>query len=77
MSSHPVLGLASHGGERLKVVEAERGAVAPSPDRSLNGREKVVEKKGPFSLTFCQIVALMLPHPRMFAGASMSYWSPS
>jgi hypothetical protein len=34
----------------------------------LNGREKVVEKNGPFSLTFCQIVALMLPHRSVFAG---------
>lgn len=28
-----------------------------APDWSFNGREKVVEKNGPFSLTFCQIVA--------------------
>jgi hypothetical protein len=34
----------------------------------MNGREKVVEKNGPFSLTFCQIVALMLPHRSLFAG---------
>jgi hypothetical protein len=39
-----------------------------APDWSLNGREKVVEKNGPFSLTFCQIVALMLPHRSRFAG---------
>jgi hypothetical protein len=35
---------------------------------SLNGREKVVAKNGPFSLTFCQIVALMLLHRSVFAG---------
>lgn len=34
------------------------------PDRSFNGREKVVEKIGSFSLTFCQIVALMFPRGR-------------
>jgi hypothetical protein len=35
----------------------------------LNGREKVVEKNGPFSLTLCQIVAyLMFPHRSVFAG---------
>jgi len=34
----------------------------------LNGREKVVEKNGPFSLLFSQIVALMLPHRSWFAG---------
>jgi hypothetical protein len=28
----------------------------------LTGREKVIAKNGPFSLTFCQIVALMFPH---------------
>jgi hypothetical protein len=39
-----------------------------APDWSLSGREKVVEKNGPFSLLFCQIVALMLPHRSVFAG---------
>ena len=39
-----------------------------APDWSLNGREKVVEKNGPFSLVFSQIVALMLPHRSVFAG---------
>src|SRR5215475_74120 len=34
------------------------------PDWSLNEREKVVAKNGPFSLTFYQIVALILPHRR-------------
>jgi hypothetical protein len=34
----------------------------------LNGREKVVAKNGLFSLTFCQIVALMLPHHSVVAG---------
>ena len=29
---------------------------------------KVVEKNGPFSLTICQMVALMLPHRSVFAG---------
>lgn len=32
-----------------------------APDGSLNGREKVVAKNGPFSLAFCQIVALLFP----------------
>src|SRR5262249_17648537 len=39
-----------------------------APDRSLNGREKVVAKNDPFSLTFCQIVALMLPHRSVWVG---------
>jgi hypothetical protein len=34
----------------------------------MNGREEVVAKNGPFSLTFCQIVALMVPHRIMVAG---------
>ena len=38
------------------------------PDGSLSGREKVVEKNGPFSLTFSQIVALMFAHRGVFAG---------
>jgi hypothetical protein len=32
-----------------------------TPDWSLNGREKIVEKNGPFGPLFCQIVALMWP----------------
>jgi hypothetical protein len=32
----------------------------------LNGREKVFAKNGPFSLAFCQMVALMLPHRSVF-----------
>jgi hypothetical protein len=39
-----------------------------APDRSFNGREKVVEENGPFSLTFCQIVFLRLPHRSVVAG---------
>ena len=34
----------------------------------MNGQEKVVEKNGSFSLTFCQIVALMLPYRSVLAG---------
>jgi hypothetical protein len=34
----------------------------------LKGREKVVEKNGPFALSFYQVVALMLPHRSRFAG---------
>ena len=43
-------------------------ALRQAPDLSLNGREKVVAKNGPFSLTFCQIVAVMLPHRSSVAG---------
>lgn len=42
--------------------------VRQAPDCSLNGHEKVVAKNGPFSLTFCQIVALMFPHRNVIAG---------
>jgi hypothetical protein len=37
-------------------------------DWSLNGRENVVPKNGPFSMVFSQIAALMLPHHSWFAG---------
>jgi hypothetical protein len=39
-----------------------------APEWSLNGREKVVAKNGPFSLAFYQIVALMLPQRSVLAG---------
>jgi len=39
-----------------------------SPARSLNSTGKCLEKSGPFSLTFCQIVALMFPHRSVVAG---------
>jgi hypothetical protein len=35
---------------------------------SLNGRENVAAKNGPFSLVFSQIVALLLPDRSVFAG---------
>lgn len=38
-----------------------------APALSLNGREMGVAKNGPFSLTFCQIVVLMLPHRSVVA----------
>ena len=57
--------------QRLKVIETERGAIAPRAGLILEGREKVVAKNGLFSLTFCQIVVLMLPHRSLFAGCSL------
>src|SRR5574337_479554 len=39
------------------------------------GREKVVEKNRPFSLTFCRIVALMLPHRSVVTGRLLP-WRP-
>ncbi|MDR4469870.1 MAG: hypothetical protein MRJ68_16495 [Nitrospira sp.] len=39
----------------------------------MNGREKVVAKNGPFSLVFCQIVALMFPHRSVVAGR-LDWW---
>jgi hypothetical protein len=48
--------------QSFKVIEAEGSAVAPRAGLILNGREKVVAKNGPFSLAFCQIVALMFLH---------------
>ena len=68
LSGHPLLGLMHDNKKGLKVVETERGPIAAFPGLTLNGREKVVEKNGPFSLTFFQIVALMLPHRSVVTG---------
>lgn len=67
VSGHPLLRFNRHIHECLQVIETERGAVDQTFDWSLNGRDKVVAKLGPFWLTFCQIVDLMLPHPTMIA----------
>ena len=68
MSGDPLLGIIREIDERFEVIETERSLVAPCAGLILNGREKVVEKKGPFSLMFSQIVALMFPHRSVFAG---------
>ena len=57
MSGNPLLGITRDGDKGLKVIQTERGPIAPFPGLIL-----------PFSLTFCQIVALMLPHRSWFAG---------
>lgn len=64
----PQLSLTGHGDERLKVIQAERGALAPFSRLILNGRGKVVAKNHPFSLVFSQIVALIFIHRSWFAG---------
>ena len=53
---------------RAKSFRPNEVPLRHAPDWSLNGREEVVEKNGPFSLRFSQIVALMLPHRSRFAG---------
>ena len=57
MSGNPLLGVTRDRDKGLKVMETERGPIAP-PAGLLP----------PFSLTFSQIVALMLPHRSVFAG---------
>ena len=57
MSGDPLLGFTRHADKGLKVIETERGPIAPRTGLIF-----------PFSLTFCQIVALMLPHRSVFAG---------
>jgi hypothetical protein len=51
-----------NGQKSFQIVETEGRPVRHAPNWSLNGRENVVPKNGPFSLTFCQMVALILPH---------------
>jgi hypothetical protein len=58
MSGDPLLGFTRHADKGLKVIETERGPIAPCPELIL----------APFSLVFSQIVALMLPHRSWFAG---------
>lgn len=41
---------------------------APGTRLILKWPRKVVAKNGPFSLTFCQIIASMLPHRNVVAG---------
>jgi hypothetical protein len=47
-----------------------------APDWSLNGRAKLVAKNGPFSLTFCQIVALILPQRSVLVGLLVAILFP-
>jgi hypothetical protein len=68
VSSYPLLRLKGDTHERLQVVETERGPVGSGAGLILKVREKVVAKNGPFSLMFCQIVALMFPHRSVVAG---------
>jgi hypothetical protein len=60
--SDPLLGFKRDIHESLKVIETVRSTVTPSSrlilERPSEGRW---EENGPFSLPFCQIVALMLP----------------
>jgi hypothetical protein len=56
MSGNPLLGVTRHGDKGFEVIETNRGPIAPRPGLIL-----------PFSLVFCQIDALMLPHRNRFA----------
>jgi hypothetical protein len=49
-------------------MKTEGSTVPPCAGLIFDGREKVVAKNGPFSLTFCQIVPLMLPQRRRVSG---------
>jgi hypothetical protein len=55
VSGNPLLGVTRNADKGLKVIETERGAIAPRAGLIL-----------PFSLVFSQIVALMLPHRSQF-----------
>jgi hypothetical protein len=57
--------------ESPKDVSADRildAAIKRRAVRAEKGRYVVVEKKGPFSPMFCQIVALTFPHQSVLAG---------
>jgi hypothetical protein len=57
MSVNPLFGLKGDIHECLQVVEAERDAVTPGTGLILERPRKGRGENGPFSLTFCQIVA--------------------
>ena len=57
VSGHPLFGLKRQIHQRLKVIQTERSSIAPFP--------RLIP---PFSLTFCQIVALMLHTPECVDG---------
>jgi hypothetical protein len=59
LSGDPLLGVTRDGDKGLKVIQTERGPITPRAGLILDR---------PFSLLFCQIVALMLPHRSWFAG---------
>ena len=67
MSCNPLLGVTRHGDKGFEVIETERSPIAPYSRLILEWAEKVVAKNGPFSVTFFQIVALILPHHSAFA----------
>lgn len=57
MSGDPLLGVTGDSNNRFEVIETERGPITPHAGLIL-----------PFSLLFCQMVALMLPHRSWLAG---------
>jgi len=66
-SGNPLLGLTRDVDKGFEVIETERSAIEPRSGLILERpREGRCEER--FSLTFCQIVALMLPHRSVFAG---------
>jgi hypothetical protein len=77
VSGNPLLGVTRDAGKGLKVIETERSPIAPRSGLILERAGEVVEKNGPFSLLFCQIVALMLPHRNVFAGLLLVVLCPA
>lgn len=69
-----LLRLTGDSHERLKVVETEGDTIAPGAGSILEWPQKGCWKNGPFSLTLCQIMALMFPHRSVVAGRLDELW---
>ena len=68
MSGNPLLDLTRDVDKGFEIIKTGRSPIAPRPGLILEWAENVATKKGPFSLSFCQIVALMFPHRSVFVG---------
>jgi hypothetical protein len=60
VSGDPLFSLKCHIHQRLEIMEPKRSPIAPRPGLI-----------PPISLTFCQIVALMLPHRSVNRGVGL------
>ena len=58
----------AHGDKGHMVIETELGPIAPCAGLNIEWPGKGCREERAFSLTFCQIVALVLPHRSVFAG---------
>lgn len=68
VSGNPLFRFTRDCEQRLEVIETEGAPVAPFSGLVPEWAGESRREEGPFSLWFCQIVALMFPHRSVFAG---------